>query len=685
MISYSKLGQPQHGRLGNQLFQIASTLGIAEKNNTIASFPPNWKYAQHFEPLPSNGFTMARHKERSFEWYDITTQDADLEGWYQSEKYFGSIKPILKGVIKQPNTIAISIRRGDYVGNPNYYEIPIHWYISALLSIPDWQAHKVLFFSDDLEYCKVHFECLPNAEFCAGSDIHQLQRMAGCEKHIIANSTFSWWGAYLSGSTHVIHSGRLFAGRLAELHTGADFYPERWIKHEGAKLDLTDVTFTIPVHYDHLDRKQNADLSICMLQRSFDTHITVMEQGGDKFEYMSEWCRYMHTDSTTFHRTKMLNDMAVASETPIIVNWDCDILIPPMQLWLAVEAIRTGADMVYPYDGRFARVPRHPWFSKLEKRLDIGIVANTEFKGKSGGKMAVSSVGGAVMFNKDSFIDGGMENENMVSYAPEDCERYDRFKMLGYKVERITGALYHIDHWCGANSSSRNPQFKTNHAELDKIRAMDAVQLRDYVDTWGWAAKYSAGYYRQINEGSVRSAAEVFKALPFKPASVIDIGCGIGAWKQEGIKWIGVDFKIPQKHLFPGVEYHEANLEKEFPDVGRADLCICLEVAEHLSEGRAEALVRYLCGCSDYVLFSAAVPYQGGTGHKNEQWQEWWAHLFETNGYGGMVLDKIRNNNSIEYWYRQNIVLYIKGDGDTIANFILPEYYEQCMRNALRK
>jgi hypothetical protein len=686
MISYSQLGKPTHGRLGNQLFQIASTLGIAEKNNTVASFPPHWKYRDHFEPLPNNGFTVTKHRENSYEWYDITTQDADLHGWFQSEKYFGSQRPVLRGVVPEPNTIAISIRRGDYIGNPNYYEIPVHWYISALLTIPDWGKHRILFFSDDLEYCRVHFECLPNAEFCSGSDIHQLRTMAGCEKHIIANSTFSWWGAYLSGSTHVIHSGRLFAGPLAEKHTGTDFYPERWTCHKGDKLNLTDTTFTIPVHYDHLDRRQNLDLSVCMLQRSFDTEIIIMEQGGTAFEYMAEWAKYCTIDTDAFHRTRMLNEMAEMATTPIIVNWDCDVIIPPMQIWLAAEALRNGADMVYPYDGRFARVPRNPWFNKIEQRLDIGIVINTTFKGKSGGGMAISSVGGAVMFNKDSFIDGGMENENMVSYAPEDCERYDRFKLLGYKVERIAGSLYHIDHWCGPNSNSRNPLFKANHAELDKIRLMDKDQLREYVDTWGWVTKYSPGYYRMINDGSISSAAEVFKVLPFQPASVIDVGCGVGAWVQPGIKWTGIDYRVPEKSLFEGVEYIDCNLEKEFPVINRADLCICLEVAEHLTPGRADDLIKYLCSLSDVVLFSAAIPYQGGTGHKNEQWQEWWATLFYLNGYCATTPQpEIRSNELVEYWYRQNIVLYKKGVSGNVTNFVLPEYYEQCMKNALRR
>jgi hypothetical protein len=484
MISYSNLGRAGHGRLGNQLFQIAATMGIAEKNGTTASFPL-WKYRGYFEDIPQGLPSRNIHKEQSFEHYEINEKDADLNGWFQSEKYFGSVKPTLKNLTKEPNTIAISIRRGDYIGNTNYYEIPVHWYISALLSIPEWQTHKIKFFSDDIEYCRVHFECLPNAEFCTGTDIQQLKAMAICEKHIIANSTFSWWGAYLSGSDYVIHSGKLFAGRLEELNTGADYYPERWQLHECDKLDLTDVTFTVPVHYDHADRKHNIDLSICLLQRSFNTNVYVMEQGSDKFGYFSQWAKYTKFPGADFHRTKMLNIMCHEAETPIVCNFDCDVILPPMQLWLSVEAIRQReAEICYPFDGRFARVPRLPWFKQLEVRLDIGIVVNTEFKGKHGGKMPISSVGGCLLYDKAAFIAAGMENEKFISYGPEDCERWDRFHILEMKVLRIGGCLYHLDHFIGPNSNKRHKHFAANEVELHKIRAMDKEALLQYVKTW---------------------------------------------------------------------------------------------------------------------------------------------------------------------------------------------------------
>jgi hypothetical protein len=102
-----------------------------------------------------------------------------------------------------------------------------------------------------------------------------------------------------------------------------------------------------------------------------------------------------------------------------------------------------------------------------------------------------------------------------------------------------------------------------------------------------------------------------------------------------------------------------------------------LEVAEHLRASRAEGLVKMLCGLSDRVLFSAAIPFQGGTGHVNEQWQSYWARLFRRNGFAAARNQpNIRENRDVEIWYRNNLILYERAQvGIVVQDFILPEYY----------
>ena len=512
MITYSNLGHPRRGRLGNQLFEIASTIGLAKKFGHDYTFPV-WPYSKYLKkPLPTGGrFEAWTVPEKTFLYHTDGVgfnESYDIEGWRQSEKYFdhcadyirqvfgfsdefkNTVQTRYKKALSRP-AIAISVRRGDFVDNPNYAQLPVRYYVLGLLEgIPNWRVFNVIIFSDDMAYCRVQFEGVPGVHFADGSDIEQLALMSMCQHFIVSNSTLSWWGAWLgekAGSV-VVRPPQNFAGPLAAINPEDDYWPARWLKmdHRAKKIDMTDVTFTVPVFIDHIHRMENLDLSIGMLLDNFDTQIILGEQGGNRAQKFSGRTRYhVFSGMKYFHRTKMLNDMAKMATTKIVVNWDADVFVPPVQLWLAADAIRNGADMVYPFDGRFARVPR-TWHPQLAKARDVGIFGDTEFKGKHGKPLPTTSVGGAIFFDRRAFLHGGGENEYMISFGPEDWERNYRFNTLGYTVTRITGSLYHLDHWCGPNSSTRNPFFKVNHAELDRMREMPEDQLADYVGSWPW-------------------------------------------------------------------------------------------------------------------------------------------------------------------------------------------------------
>lgn len=515
MITFSKLGRPGRGRLGNHLFQIASTIGISCQEGHEYTFPA-WDYSKYFaRPWKTGGqFEAWELPEQSFTFYRESEmlgrrgEHFDLDGWRQSERYWElcpdeirrvfEFEPVFfQGVadkwaeaLSRP-CIAISVRRGDFVGNPNYAQIPARYYVLGLFDgIPDWKSHNVIMFSDDMDYCRAHFSGLPGVYFADGTDIEQLALMTMCRHFIISNSTFSWWGAWLGekrGSI-VIRPPKNFAGPLAAANSEADYWPERWqvLDYTRRKIPLQDVTFTVPVFIDHPHRTQNLELSTRQILENFDTTVIVMEQGGRKASSIQRFGAIYHeVKSEYFHRTKMLNDMAKMATTTMVVNWDCDVFVPMVQIMLAADAIRNGADMVYPYDGRFARVPRD-WYQKLAASNDIGIFGDTPFTGKYGKPVPTTSVGGAIMFHREAFLNGGGENEYMISFGPEDWERFHRFQVLGYEIKRIPGVLYHLDHWCGPNSSSRNPHFKHNHKELDDMRAMTEDQLVAYVMTWPW-------------------------------------------------------------------------------------------------------------------------------------------------------------------------------------------------------
>lgn len=182
---------------------------------------------------------------------------------------------------------------------------------------------------------------------------------------------------------------------------------------------------------------------------------------------------------------------------------------------------------------------------------------------------------------------------------------------------------------------------------------------------------YSDAFFATIHEGAVRSARVVVPILadltPIR--SVVDVGCGSGAWltvfKERGVARVfGIDGSVASEAravLAPG-EYQQIDLESGFVFEDRFDLCISLEVAEHLNPAAARNFVRTLTSASDVVVFSAAVPGQGGTKHINCRWPSYWQEHFRAFGY--VMSDCIRpfvsRNPDIEYWYRQNVFLFVK-------------------------
>ena len=183
---------------------------------------------------------------------------------------------------------------------------------------------------------------------------------------------------------------------------------------------------------------------------------------------------------------------------------------------------------------------------------------------------------------------------------------------------------------------------------------------------------YSKAFYAMQRRGSRRSA-EVILPIVFsevRPHSIVDVGCGVGTWLAVARR-LGVDEAVGLEGTWvmglpladPSIEIQSTDLERPIDIAKRFDLVTCMEVAEHLSPARAESFVAELCALSDNVLFSAAIPGQGGTNHLNERPQSYWAALFAQEGYGArdIVRPKVWSNSKAAYWYRQNSILYTRG------------------------
>jgi hypothetical protein len=241
MIVYNHLNKA--GRLGNQLFEIASTLGIADKCGQKAVFN-TWEYAKYFnfEQIDTIGhvnfWTFKEGDENYFrpETFELK-ENWRLEGYFQSEKYFSHISEKVQEIFSfsteirsriekkyqlafRLDPVSLHVRVGDFKQNG--------WYVGDnyfLSMAKKFKSRLIICFSDDIAYCKELFKDFKNIMYAEENEIDSLCLMSMCKTHVISNSTFSWWGAWLSNSNEVYYPDWQSGN-----YPNKDFYPERWIK-----------------------------------------------------------------------------------------------------------------------------------------------------------------------------------------------------------------------------------------------------------------------------------------------------------------------------------------------------------------------------------------------------------------------------------------------------------------------
>jgi SAM-dependent methyltransferase len=201
--------------------------------------------------------------------------------------------------------------------------------------------------------------------------------------------------------------------------------------------------------------------------------------------------------------------------------------------------------------------------------------------------------------------------------------------------------------------------------------------------------RYNEDFYRYIQIGSRRSAHSIIPIVlrELSPASVLDVGCGAGAWLSEyrncGIAdYLGVDgaYVQPASLLISPEHFQSQDVAQPF-DLGRRfDLVQCLEVGEHLPKAASETLIENLIRHSNKVIFSAATPGQGGENHINEQTHEFWRLLFARHGYQpfDFLRPLIKDLSSVESWYRRNIILYV---AQSVIHELPPAVRQSGIRN----
>jgi SAM-dependent methyltransferase len=174
---------------------------------------------------------------------------------------------------------------------------------------------------------------------------------------------------------------------------------------------------------------------------------------------------------------------------------------------------------------------------------------------------------------------------------------------------------------------------------------------------------------RYIHDKKIHNTKSAEIVVPFiieqlKPNSVLDVGCGLGSWLKVFENY-GVTDYIGTDGTYLNLEMVECDkskiklldLEKYQNFSRKFDLVITLEVAEHLNESSADEFVKTLINASDNIVFSAAIPFQGGMNHINEQWMDYWSYKFEKEGYKVYDIFRMKfwNEDKVDFWYRQNM------------------------------
>lgn len=200
---------------------------------------------------------------------------------------------------------------------------------------------------------------------------------------------------------------------------------------------------------------------------------------------------------------------------------------------------------------------------------------------------------------------------------------------------------------------------------------------------------YSAEFYDAVSEAAAHAAQFTIPVIlnAVRPRSVVDVGCGAGTWARAfadagvpDVVGVDGDWVDTKALLIPSDQFIRADLTRPFRLPRQFDLCLSLEVAEHLSPDRAAGFVADLTALSDVVVFSAAIPFQGGTHHLNEQWQAYWVEQFAAQGYVGVdyLRRRIWNLNRFNTWYyAQNAILFVRASALAEHPALAEEYRYQ--------
>jgi len=266
------------------------------------------------------------------------------------------------------------------------------------------------------------------------------------------------------------------------------------------KINLLNTTLIIPIKVEHPDRMRNAMTTLGFINQHFNTNVFIYEISDDglsRLDFLDNlnnlnikhWCV---KEDGSFHRTKYLNIMLDDVETSVVANYDIDVMFrPDVYSYCQNRIINSDTDVIYPYE--------------RGSKGQLQINQNFNYKGFQDSEFSAdflnnedpmtaydAECGHCIFFNTETYRRFGGENENFISYGPEDKERMIRFqKLTNNKVEWIKNIkVYHLEHYRSHDSSSTNPHFLKNWEIFNLVSSADPESLLRYYENQEYRNNY---------------------------------------------------------------------------------------------------------------------------------------------------------------------------------------------------
>ena len=253
-----------------------------------------------------------------------------------------------------------------------------------------------------------------------------------------------------------------------------------------------DLTFLIPTRIESEDRLRNIISSVSYLLKHLDAKVIVKEVAPhntfkhralpeiQKYADISNLtCLFEETQQPLFCKSKVLNDLIVASDTKFVANYDADCILPLSSYHEAYDLlVNNFADIVYPY-----QCGVYQWRAQYDMDIyDLFTYKLSTDVLDCNKTLSNSTIGWTQFVNRQVYIDSYMMNENFVSWGCEDDEFFFRMSTLGRRIGRLDNYVYHLEHSRTHNSWFSNPNFNSNWNLWNTIKTFDKQQLISYYE-----------------------------------------------------------------------------------------------------------------------------------------------------------------------------------------------------------